>query len=385
MHRTVLTLLLLTACAGAAPPSSTPRARGAERWTAVAAEAWAQLDPARAARFASRAILAGAGADAREIAARAHLARGRTERAIDVLRGVDDPVLLRLRARAQMASGDYGGAAASLEAARRRAPEEDPWTEAVRPAVHAARDGRPYRTSGAARVELPLEELPLPVVRVRVDAIETLAVVGSGAHLAVVDPAIRAGAGVIDELTLGQMRVHAVPHIVRSLREIAAALGTEIGMVIGAELLLRLGATLNGPAGHLELHATPPVRPAQTSVPLWTATGTFLVVSARVGEREVWLTLDTAGLFPVALGPGAAEVVGLRDASWDRASEGLSVAVSDLWLGTLHVENVPFVRGLLDESHARAVEAPVSGSIGWILLQQLPITFDAGARRLRFE
>jgi hypothetical protein len=223
------------------------------------------------------------------------------------------------------------------------------------------------------------------VVRVRVDALETRALIGSGAHLAVLDPSVRNAAGTIDELGLGTMRVRDVPHTVRSLEAIRDALGAEVGMVIGADLLLRLSATLDGPGGRLVLHATPPAREETTAAPLLTPTGSFLAVPARVGEARGWLTVDTAGLFPVALGPGADEALGLAGAAWQATPEGPSLTVADVRLGDLRVEGIPLVRGLLDASHARAVGAPVAGSVGWTLLRQLTIGFDAEARRLRFE
>ncbi|HJL20230.1 MAG TPA: hypothetical protein RMH99_31475, partial [Sandaracinaceae bacterium LLY-WYZ-13_1] len=296
------------------------------------------------------------------------------------------PALLRLRARAQLAAGDWAAAASTLEAAARHAGDEpDPWTEATRPAVRAAAAGEPYATRGDASAELPLEALPLPVVRVRVDALETLAVVGSGAHFAVLDPSVRATAGAIDELTLGALRVRDVPHTVRSLEAVREALGADVGMVIGADLLLRLHATLDGPGGRLVLHAERPARPDTTTAPLLRPTGAFLAVPARVGAHEGWLTLDTAGLFPVALGPGGDEALGLADAAWQATAQGPSMTVADVRLGALHAEGLPLVRGLLDESHARAVGAPVAGSLGWTVLSQLAITFDAPAGVLRFE
>lgn len=322
--------------------------------------------------------------DAREILARGQLALGRFEQAVRGLEGARDPVLLRLRARAQIALGRFGGALDSIEAAARHDRSEDPWSASVLGAVRAASAlDRPYAiVSEGEALEVPLEALPLPIVRVRVDTVETLALIGTGADFAVLDPTIRNASGVIDELAIGALRVRGVPYVTRSLAPVREALGAEVGMVIGAQLLLRLHATLDGPRGRLVLRPRPPSRESPTSAPLFTPTGSFLVVPVSLGEATAWMTLDTAGLFPVALAPGDA----LREAAWRELEGGASVAiVRAARIGDLRVEQLPVVRGLLGDDHARAVAAPVAGSVGWALLGQMAIRFDARARRLYFE
>ncbi len=357
----------------------------AARWTEQAAEAWSALDPERAATLADRALQLGAGDEAKEIAARAQLALGHAERVEAALAGVSDPVLLRLRARAEITLGRFDAALATLEAARRHG-EEDPWTEAVIGAVRAAAGGEAYAIEGAREAELAMEDLPLPVVRVRAGPVETLALIGTSADLMVLDPSLRETSGALDELALGDLRVRDVPFVTRSHAPVRDALGADIGAVIGADLLLRLSATIDGPNRRLAVHAAPPVRDAATSAPLLTPSGSFLVVPVRTASAEAWMTLDTAGLFPVALTPGADAILGVDGLEWYDVEGGPSMAVVDeLRIGDLVVEQIPLVRGLLGEDHARAVEAPVAGSIGWALLGQLTIAFDPRTRRLRFE
>jgi hypothetical protein len=295
---------------------------------------------------------------------------GHPDRAEAALRGVDDPDLLRLRARAQMAMQRWDDAIASLEAAARHDHDPDPWSEAFLPALRAARDAeRVYATSGATQAELPLEALDLPVVRVRADTFETLALVGTGVDFVVVDPSLSGEGGVIDELALGALTVEGVPFVVRSLASVREALSAEIGLVIGAELLMRLSATIDGPRRRLVVYAEPPARAPTTDAPLLTPTAAFLAVPVRVADRETWMTLDTAGAFPIAIvsEPGEPEV---------------QVAPS-VRIGGLIVEDIPVVSGVLDAEYARAIGAPIAGSIGWTLLGQLTISFHG--RRLRFE
>ncbi len=378
---------LLIACGGATSSATTaaPGAPDPADRVARAADAWAALDPARAARLADEAIALGGGDDAREIAARAHLARGEAEPAIAALEGVSAPALLYLRARAQLFGGDPASALASLEAAAPRAREPDPWAEALVPALRSVVDGGPMQAVVGDSTELPLEAAPLPVVRVRVDAVETLAVIGSGSYLAVLDPSVRRAPGAIDELTLGGMRVRNVPHTVRPLAPIREALGADIGMVIGASLLVRLHAVLDGPGQRLRLSdtAAPPADGA-TRAPLRWPSGSFLTVAGQLGQAPAWLTVDTAGLFPIALSPGAGEALGIPEAEWQATEAGPALWLApEVRLGGLAVEQIPLVRGLLGEDHARAAEAPIAGSLGWTLLGQLVTRFEADA--LYFE
>ena len=377
VSRLLLALLLarlLVACGGARP---TPTRADPEASSAAAADAWSRLAPERALTLAEEAIAQGGGDDAREIAARAALATGEPDRAVRALAGVGDDALLRLRAAAQIAADDREGAIATLEAAARRARVEDPWASAVLPALRAAR--APYGIEGDDAT-LPLLDLPLPVIAVRVDTVETLAVLGTGAHFAVLDPSIRNAPGAIDELGLGALRVRSVPHVVRSLEPLSAALGRPIGMVIGADLLLRLAAVIDGPAGRVRVHASPPPSTEGTGAGLLPLSGSFLAVEARLDGAPAWLTLDTAGLFPLALTPSASDAL----EGW-RETDGVELVLLDVRIGALEVRELPAIRGLLDDGHARAIGAPVSGSLGWGLLGQLVIAFDPRARRIRFD
>ncbi|MCZ7682290.1 MAG: hypothetical protein M5U28_27265 [Sandaracinaceae bacterium] len=387
MIRAVATVAAVALAACGAPAVRRDSSTGeAAALVEEAAARWGALDTEGAAERAERALAAGGGDDAREIAGRAHLALGRFDRAERALGGVSDPVLLRLRARAQMGLGRWDDAAASLEAAGASEREEDPWAASVLGAVRAARDAEaPYARAGAARAELALEELALPVVRVRADARETLALVATGADLVVVDPSLRDASGTLDELDLGGLRLRDVPYVTRSLADVRSALEAEVGLVLGLDLLLRLSATIDGPGGRLVLHAEPPAREPATSAPFYTPGGSFLVVPVRAGEAEAWMTLDTGGLFPVALAPGGDAALGLEGLAWQEAGGASLATAPALRFGALVVEELPVVRGLLDEGHARALGAPSAGSVGWALLGQLRLALDARERRVRFE
>lgn len=385
--RPALLVLLFAACGGARSTASTTGAAASvdpAELTERAAEAWSALHARRAARLGLRAVEAGGGTIAREIAARASLAIGRNEAAIRALEGASSPHLIRLRARAQIANRDYVGAALTLERASR---DEDPWVESVAPAVRAAAErGEVYVGSGGP-TEVSLEELPLPVVRVRVDGRATLALIGSSTQFLVLDPSVRATPGAIDELAIGGVRLRNVPHTVRTLEAVRASLGVEVGAVLGLDVLLALHARLDGPNRRLGLSGAPPTVPDHTSVRFMTLTGSFLAVAGEVDGTPAWWTIDTSGLYPVALVPGADEALGLAEHEWREMGPGgpSMTEVEALRLGALEVERIPVVRGLLDEGHARAVGAPVAGSVGWMLLGQLVTHFDPEARNLVFE
>lgn len=348
---------------------------------ARAAEAWASFALGAAIDLAERALRAGGGDVAREILARSALAIGNYGRALGALRGTDDPVLLRLRARMDLVLDAYDAAVMDLEAAQRHDRDGDPWAEAVLPAARAARDAEePYATSGGSAELTFLEGLPLPVVRVRADTFETLALIGTGADLTVVDPALRDAGGTIDELTLGTLRVRDVPYITRSLDAISSAVGQQIGVVIGSDLLLRLHATIDGPRGRLLVHSAEPRRGPATFTLILTPGASSIAVPIRVGDRRAWMTLDTGGLFPLALAPGAAEAMGLEALDWVGTEAGPLATIPNLEIGQLAAADVPVIAEMLGPEHATAIGAPVSGSIGWMMLSQLTITLVAPTR-----
>ncbi|MCB9593180.1 MAG: hypothetical protein H6719_10645 [Sandaracinaceae bacterium] len=379
MRATLALSALLVACGGAGGtgPTTGP-VEDPAALTEQAEAAWAELDPEAAAELAERAIAAGGGTVALEIAGRAHLAMGHDDAALEALGPATSPHLRRLRARAHLGRGDFAAAAAELEG------DDDPWAESVRPAL-AAVGGRPaYQVRGDA-AELAMEALPLPVVRVRVDAVETLAVIATSAELTVLDPSVRAAPGVIDELGLGGVRVGVVPHTVRDLGALREGLGVPIGAVLGLDLLTRLHARIDGPGATLGLSSTASAPSAGATVAAYsTPTGSFLAVAGAVAGQPVWLTVDSTGVYPVALVPGADEALGLEDAGWE-AADGVDVAVVPVSVGAMRIEGLPVVRGVLDEGHARAVGAPVAGALGWALLAQLVTRFDPERRQLVFE
>ncbi|MGE3629387.1 MAG: hypothetical protein AB7P00_05710 [Sandaracinaceae bacterium] len=352
-----------------------------------AAEAWASLDATTAARLADEALRISEDPRAAEIAARAHLALFENERAVAALEGRSEPELVQLRALAQIAADDYEGALASLHAAIARQRDEDPLTLALEPAIAAALErGARYEVVGEpASVELV--STTLPIVRVRVDAVETLALIGSGTQLAVLDPSVRREPGAIDELGLGSLRVRNVPHLVRSLEAVRQTLGVEVGAVLGTDLLFALHARIDGPGGRVRFGASPEPSPeGSTHASLRMLSGSFLAVEARLGRQPAWLTVDTSGLFPIALTPTAAEGLGIAEDEWTSAEGGLAMFVAPaVRIGALEVEGLPLVRGLLTDEHARAAAAPVAGSVGWTLLAQLVTRFDRENRTLAFE
>ncbi|MCC6876484.1 MAG: hypothetical protein IT378_19425, partial [Sandaracinaceae bacterium] len=321
----------------------------AERRVQSAREAFAELAPERAARAAEDAIALGARGEAQEIAARARMLLGDPEAAARALEGASDPELLRLRARAQLALGRFAEADASLVAATRRGDEPDSWVESMR-ALCAAMGSveAPYALEGAPEATLALVEAPLPIVRVRVDTTELLALVGTSAHFAVLDPSVRAHAGAISELGLGGLRVRGVPHTVRDLSSVRDAIGQDVRAVIGFDLLTRLHATLEGPGARLTVRAEPAAL-GETFAPFVTPLGAFVALIGRLGEVPAWISADTAGLFPIALTPEALETYGLSAAPWrplGPAAGPAATALPVVQLGNVAIEEVPAVRGL---------------------------------------
>ena len=80
--------------------------------------------------------------------------------------------------------------------------------------------------------------------------------------MTVVDDSVSAAGTMLGRVALGGLIVENVPAISRDLADVSRAVGVETGVVIGADLLLRLHATLDGPGRAVTFRTTsaPPAR-----------------------------------------------------------------------------------------------------------------------------
>jgi len=394
---------LASACGGTA--TTTPVTTGTEgsaaaaagaserRWHDRAIAAYLEGDLASAQRSADNALqLDPSDVQAREVAARAALARLDDARARTVLADAREPLLVRLRARAHLARGDVRAAYADVAAVSGQ-PPEDAWALAAESALRATAESPVvYALSGAPEATLPFdarEPGALATVTIDLDGRRVHALVSTAAGLTLVDDTISERGMRIGRLALGGLVIEGVPALARDLADVSGAAGREIGAVIGADLLLRLHATLDGPgrAVTFRAQAVTPAANGLVRLDLYAFEGTLLAVPVGLGAApEAFFTLDTSAALPVALTPRAArgEGVGARPLPTPPgAPEGVSlVALPALRFRGAVIEDVPALVGVVPDSLARVAGTRIDGLLGLHFFEQVVVTFLPEERTL---
>jgi hypothetical protein len=389
---------LLSACGGTPTPAPTtataPAARAPDqRWHERAISSYLQGDLAYAQTAAASALQLDPGdVRAREVAARTALARLDPERALTVLADAREPLLVRLRARAHLARGDVRAADADLASVSGQ-PPEDAWALAAESALHATASAPvAYALSGAAEATLAFdarEPGALATIPIDVDGRRVNALISTAAGLTLVDDAISQRGMRIGRLALGGLVVEGVPALARDLADVSGAAGREIGAVIGADLLLRLHATLDGPgrAATFRAQAVTPAADGLVRLDLHAFEGTLLAVPVGLGAApEAFFALDTSAALPVALTPRAARAEGVGARALPTppgAPEGVSlVALPALHFRGAVIEDVPALVGVVPDSLARVAGTRIDGLLGLHFFDQVVVTFLPEERTL---
>jgi hypothetical protein len=388
----------VSACGGAPSPApataATPAAGAADqRWHERAISSYLQGNLAYAQTAAANALQLDPGdVQAREVAARAALARLDTERTLALLADAREPLLVRLRARAHLARGDVRAAHADLASVAGQ-PPEDAWALAAGPALAAAAEAPvAYALSGDAEATLAFdarEPGALATIPIDIDGRGVHALVSTAAGLTLVDDALAQRGTRLGRVALGGLVVEGVPALARDLADVSGAAGREIGAVIGADLLLRLHATLDGPGrtATFRAQAATPAADGLVRLDLHAFEGTLLAVPVGLGAApEAFFALDTSAALPVALTPRAAraEGVGARSLPTPRgAPEGVSlVALPALHFRGAVIEDVPALVGVVPDSLARVAGTRIDGLLGLHFFEQVVVTFLPEERTL---
>jgi hypothetical protein len=389
---------LASACGGAPTPApaaaATPAADAADRrWHERAISSYLQGDLTYAQTASANALQLDPGdVQAREVAARTALARLDAERALALLAGAREPLLVRLRARAHLARGDVRAAHADLASVADQ-PPEDAWALAAGPALAAAAEAPvAYALSGEPEATLAFdarEAGALATIPIEVDGRPVHALVSTAAGLTLVDDALAQRGTRLGRIALGGLVVEGVPALARDLADVSGAAGREIGAVIGADLLLRLHATLDGPARAVTFRAAAwaPAANGRVRLELFAFEGSLLAVRVGLGAApESFVAIDTSAALPVALTPRAAsaEGVGARPLPTPPgAPEGVSlVELPTVRLAGAVIESVPALVGVVPDSLARVAGTRIDGLLGLQLLEQVVVTFLPEERAL---
>ncbi len=356
-------------------------------------EALVEGDLSRASELASEALReASSDTVAQHVAALVALARGDDARVVRLLEGATQPPLVRLRARAHAASGDYEAVARDLESVEGQEPA-DGWAEAMLPLARLAKVLHCHETSGAARASLPFAgRSPLPLVEIAVDGRPVNALIATQADLTIVDDDLRGEAGILGQIELGPLQMQNVPALVRDLAPIDAQVGESVGAVLGLDVLLRLGVTIDFRERWVVVRQQgSEASEGAAAVPFLTLGGSFLALEGRLDDRrDALIAFDTAGPFPVAVSDAAAQDLGhdprtLPPAEGAPSDEIRMLTLEKLAMGSAVIEGVPAATGLIPADLSELAGAPVDAIVGAIALQQMRITIDAEGRRLLFD
>lgn len=367
---------------GEAGPSHAERAvdalaRGALDEAARHADQALQLDPTDRA--------------AKEVAARVAFAEGDVDRVIEVLTGETGPVLVRLRARAFARRGDLAATAEALASVDGQEPA-DGWAAAMLPIARAAAGKTPYAVEGAPRASLPfVGRAPVPVVEIAIDGRTANALVATSADLTVVDTRVRATAGLASTVALGPITMRDVPVITRDLGPIGEQLGVRVDAVLGVDVLLRFATTIDFRERWVVVRREGSEASADAPSAPFATLGGFLAVQATFdGDVTGWVTLDTAGVFPVALTDDAVTALGHDLATLETAPNAPSDTIKLLTLeririGNVEIAHVPAATGLIPRDLTDLAGVPHSGILGAGLLQQMRLTLTPHPPRLHFD
>lgn len=382
----------LCACGGGAattgvgPRGGSAAVEAGPSWSRRAVAAYLEGDLRRAASASANALqLDPADSHALEVAARIALAQLDGGRAVEVLRDARSPVLVRLRARAEVSRGNLAEALSDVESVDGQEPA-DGWAVAMLPVLRAARGRHGYTVSGAAEATLPFaSQAPdaLETVSITVDGRAVNALVSTAAGATVVDDSVSPTGTLLGRVALGGLVVENVPAISRNLADVSTAAGVEIGAVIGADLLLRLHATLDGPARAVTFRAASAGAPAAGAqqLELFAFEGTLLAVRASINDAPpAFFALDTSAALPIALTARAVHAAGVDPSALQSppgAPEGVQLyEVPELHLGGTIVQGVPAVIGVVPDELARIAGTRIDGMLGLFVLGQLIVTFD---------
>jgi hypothetical protein len=363
-----------------------------ERAGEASRQALVEGDFERAERLANAALSEAPGdATAQQVAARIALAHGDHRRVLAVLADATEPELVRLRARARHAGGDLEGTLSDLSSVDGQEPV-DGWAEAMLPLARLGAVLPCYGREGSARATLPFAgRSPLPLVEVRVDGRSVVALIATQADLTIVDDELRGEAGIVGRVDLGGLVMKNVPAIVRDLAPIGAQVGEDVGAVLGLDVLLRLGATLDFRERWLVVGEVERRGDDLFAAPFLTLAGSFLAVEGRLDDRrDVLLAFDTAGPFPLAVSDAVVRGLGHGLESLPRAEGAPSddvrtLMVRELAIGDVEIAGVPAATGLIPADLSELAGAPVEGIVGALTLQQMRVTIEPETRRLLFD
>jgi hypothetical protein len=158
------------------------------------------------------------------------------------------------------------------------------------------------------------------------------------------------------------------------------------------DLMSRFEVTIDGRGRQLVFRrAGTEASDAASQVPYVTFEGTFLAVRVTLnGSIGGWFTLDTSGLFPVALAPDTVTELGLSADDLPAAPNAPSpdvrmTTLETVRFGQVEMSGVPAVTGIVPADLSELAGAPIAGMLGAAMVHQLALTIDSERRLLLIE
>jgi len=322
-----------------------------------------------------------------------------------------DTKALSLLAETASRRGDFSAAATWLAKAGR--PERAS-------AFAAFGQSRPYRiTSPATEARVTFVQTdPLPAVEGKVNGVEGLFLIDTGANEIVLDPAFANSAGItangsgsgtfaggktasitygrIAKFSLTSLDVSDVPAMLLSTKGFTdAAHGKPVAGVIGTAFLSRFLATIDYPAGTLTLKApdsSPPQDDSTVVVPFWLVGDHYILAHGTLNGGVEQLFFVDSGLAGFAFtAPAstllAAGIVIPKPQAGPSPSEvgqstSASFAINTLSLGDLHAINLSGLYGPFPSPLESGLGVHLAGIVSHAFLRPYAVTFDFGRMKI---
>lgn len=410
----LMAMFTLAGCPSVNSPRSQRPAR-AEKWFQRASKEYRRVAMDEAYESVRQALtLVPRDREVRMLAARVALARLEFDEALKQLKGLRsacDPKpneaatkASSLRGRALWYRGDLEKAADELECLLRDPDVKDVWAREITKLARRGIGRKPFDTQ-VTNGKLEHVEMarvaairPYFVVPVEIDGAKGLGLVATGTPEVMIDSATRKESSWISLRFGERLEVRDVPALTRDLSAISREVGAPIRVLLGANLLRHVNATLDHRGRQfVARNFIPPAPPAPASrVDVYYLRGGGMVLGASVGTSIdapiASLLVDTSLTHSLALTSSGWGKVGVPLKELNVVYKGngkvpsiRGAAVPSLRLGSVKLAQIPAVHGEAFEKLERDLNIQIDGAVGAGLLRGYRLTFADGGRVLWVE
>ncbi len=336
----------------------------------------------------------------RLLAARVALGRLEFDEVLRLLAGVETSPSLALRGRAHWYKGDIHKAADELEKLLRDPEVNDRWAKSINKLARRGVGRKPFDIEidegrlVAVQMARVAEQAPYYIVPLEIDGEEALALVATGQSEVTIDSTTRREPSWVSLRFGHKFEVRDVPALTQDLTELSTRLRAPIRVLLGANLLRHINATIDFRGRQFVARSfVPPPPPVASSVNLFYLRGGGMVLGgsfgADSGERASFF-VDSAMHQNVMLDVGGWRKIGI-DANTlkpsqrpqDGAMPGGMIPL--MRLGAFKLPQVPAVFGKGLARVEKELDVDIDGALGAGLLADFRLTFSDRGRVLWVE